>query len=127
LSPGDAAAVLFDRNYTGLTGNVGGFASPTAELTIPLSARVMLRISRLAPTGVFRISDRDVRHYNQRVIVWSERSLFSDVFPSSTLADVSLLAGKTAGLTVENLEATDAVYTVSKLRPVHPELLSPSR
>ena len=120
---GDAAAVLFDRNYTGLTGNVGGFASPTAELTIPLSARVMLRISRLAPTGVFRISERDVRHYNQRAIVWSERSLFSEVFPSSTLADVSLLAGKSAGLTVENLDATDAVYTVSKLRPVYPELL----
>lgn len=122
---GDAAAVLFDRNYTALSGNVGGFASPSAELTIPLSARVMLCISRLTPPGVFRVSDRDVRHYNQRTIIWAERSLFSDTFPSSTLADASRLAGKSAGHSVENFTAPDAIYTVSKLRPVHPELLRP--
>lgn len=120
---GDAAAVLFDRNYNRLSGNVGGFASPSAELTIPLSARVMLRISRLTPPGVFRVPDHDVRHYNQRAIAWSERSLYSDAFLSSTLADAARLAGRSAGHSVENFSAPDAIYTVSKLRPVHPELL----
>lgn len=124
---GDAAAVLFDENYGRLPPNLGGFSSPSVELTLPLSPRVLLRIAVRKPTGVFRISDAEVNRYNERAIIWSEQSLFADTFDAVSLAAASRLAGVSAGFSAQNLEASDGIYTINRMMPVHPALLKKGR
>jgi hypothetical protein len=119
----DAAAVFFDKNYGRLPGNLGGLSSPSAELTLPLSPRVLLRVAAREPAGVFRLSDADVNRYNERAIIWAEQSLFADTFDAVTLAAASRLAGTSAGFSAQNLEASDGIYTISQMKPVHPALL----
>ncbi len=112
--------VRFDENYGRLPANLGGFSSPSAELTLPLSPRALLRIAVREPTDVFRIPDAEVNRYRERAIIWAEQSLFADTFDAVTLAAASHLTGVAAGFSAQNLETSDGIYTIYQMVPVHP-------
>ena len=121
---GDAPVVIFDKMHDGSPNRIGGFASPTAEFTFPLSANVLLHLSHQAPPGVFNIHDEDVREFNRRAIVWADRFLFAESFDALTLSDIIALEGRRAGFSTDNLEADDGIYTISRMTSVHPDLLA---
>lgn len=121
---GDAAVPIFDRNVEMMQGKAAGFASPTAEFTLALSPRLLLVISHERPAGVFKVGDDAVREFNRRTIVWSERYLFGESFDAVTLRDVMELSERRAGFSSQNLEAPDGIYTISRMKPVHPALLA---
>ena len=120
---GDAAVAIYDRKHGGTMGKASGFASPTAEFSFPLSARMMLLVSHRDLPGVVKVSDDEVRQFNRRTIVWSERFLFAETFDTVTLRDIIELAGRQAGFSSENFNASDGIYTISRMDPVHPALL----
>ena len=84
---------------------------------------MLLRIAVREPTGVFRVSDAEVNRYNERAIIWAEQSLFADTFDGVTLAAASRVAGVAAGFSAQNLEASDGIYTINQMMPVHPAQL----
>lgn len=120
---GDAAVAIYDRKHGGTAWKASGFASPTAEFSFPLSARVLMLVSHDIPSGVVKVSDDEVRQFNRRTIVWSERFLFAETFDAVTLRDIMELAGRQAGFSAENFNVSDGIYTISRMDPVHPALL----
>jgi len=122
---GDAAVAIYDRSHGQTAWNATGFASPTAEFSFPLSPRMLLLLGHEVPPGVVSASDDEVRQFNRRTIVWSERFLFAETFDALTLRDIMELADRQAGFSAENFDASDGIYTVSRMNPVHPGLLDP--
>lgn len=120
---GDAAVAIYDRRAGQTAWKASGFASPTAEFSFPLSSRMLLLLGHDIPPGVATVSDDEVRQFNRRTIVWSERFLFSEAFDAVTLRDVMELTGRQAGFSAENLEATDGIYTISRMDPIHTAML----
>lgn len=120
---GDAAVALYDPRARRTALRASGFASPTAEFSFPLSPRMLLLLGHGISPGVATVTDDEVRQFNRRTIVWSERFLFSGAFDAVTLRDVVELSGRKAGFSAENLEATDGIYTISRMNPIHPTML----
>lgn len=120
---GDAAVALYDPHASKTAWKASGFASPTAEFSIPLSSRMLLLVGHDIPPGVATATDDEVRQFNRRTIVWSERFLFSGAFDAATLRDVVELSGRQAGFSAENIEATDGIYTISRMDAIHPAML----
>lgn len=123
---GDAAVAIYDCRHDKTPWKASGFASPTAEFSFPLSPRMMLLVSNGISPGVVKVSDDEVRYYNRRTIVWSERFLFAETFDAVTLRDIMQLSGRQAGFSTENLDAPDGIFTISRMVPVHPALLERS-
>ena len=120
---GDAPVAIYDPR-AGQTGwKASGFASPTAEFSFPLSSRMLLLLGHDIHPGVTAVSDSEVRQFNRRTIVWSERFLFAETFDSVTLRDVTQLSERQAGFSAKNLGATDGIYTISCMHPIGPSLL----
>lgn len=120
---GDAAVAIYVPRAGQAARKSSGFASPTAEFSFPLSSRMLLLLGHDIPPGVATVSDDEVRQFNRRTIVWSEQFLFSEAFDTVTLHDVMELAGRQGGFSAENLEATDGIYTISRMDPIHPAML----
>jgi hypothetical protein len=120
---GDAAVAIYDRRHGQTAWKASGFASTTAEFSFPLSARMMMVVGHEVPPGVLNVSDDEVRQFNRRTIVWSQRFLFSETFDAVTLRDIMELADRKAGFSAENFDAADGIYTISRMDPLHPGLL----
>ena len=120
---GDATVAIYDRRAGRTAWKASGFASPPAEFSFPLSSRILLLLGHDIPPGVAPVSDDEVRQFNRRTIVWSERFLFAETFDAVTLRDVMGLSERQAGFSAENLEATDGIYTISRMNPIHPSML----
>jgi hypothetical protein len=120
---GDAAVAIYDPRAGRTAWKMSGFASPTAEFSFPLSSRLLLLLGHDIPPGVATVSDDEVRKFNRRTIVWSERFLFAETFDAVTLRDVMELTERQAGFSAENLEVTDGIYTISSMDPIHPAML----
>ncbi len=123
---GDAAVAIYDRRHGLTTNKAAGFASPTVEFSFPLSSRMLLLVGREVRPGVLNVSDDEVLQFNQRTIVWSERFLFAEAFDALTLRDIMALSDRQAGFLAENFDASDGIYTVSRMNPVCPSLLNVS-
>jgi hypothetical protein len=123
---GDAAVAIYDRRHGRTPSKAAGFASATAEFSFPLSSRMLLLVSHDFSPGVVSVSDDEVRQFNRRTIVWSERFLFAETFDAVTLRDIMKLADRHAGFSAENFDASDGIYTISRMNPVYPGLLEPS-
>lgn len=120
---GDAAVAIYDPRAGRTAWKMAGFASPTAEFSFPLSSRMLLLLGHDIPPGVATVSDDEVRQFNRRTIVWSERFLFAETFDAVTLRDAMELTERQAGFSAENLEVTDGIYTISSMDPIHPAML----
>ncbi len=121
---GDAPVALYDPQAGRTAWKTSGFASTTAEFSLPLSSRLLLLLGHDIPPGVATVTDDEVRQFNRRTIVWSERFLFAEAFDATTLRDIMELADRQAGFSAENLEATDGIYTISRMDPIHPSMLA---
>ncbi|OAM91259.1 DUF4238 domain-containing protein [Termitidicoccus mucosus] len=121
---GDAAVAIYDRKHGSTPWKAAGFASATTEFSFPLSSNLLLLVSHESSPGVFNLNDDEVRDFNRRTIVWSERFLFAECFDSLTLHDIVVLSGRRAGFSTQNIEAVDGIYTINQMKPVHPALVA---
>jgi hypothetical protein len=121
---GDTPVVLYDEHWDNDSPQGVGFATPTVEISLPLSAFALI---------VFRHDDRlpppllsavQVRHYNQRTIVAAWQSIYAPEQNDAVEADVRLLHQQSSGPENCSLPAEGGHVFVSRHRPVTPCQLS---
>lgn len=120
---GDTPVSLYDAHwaYDGVSGV--GFATPTVEISMPLSqsALIVFRHDENLPPA--RLTSEEVRHYNQRTIVSAERSIYSPRESTQLAADMNRLFNQNCGFEDTTIPQLTGHLFVSRNRPISPSQL----
>ena len=121
---GDAPVSLYDDQWDSLSSTGVGFATPTVEVTMPLSSSAMLVFRhdrKLPPTT---LTAAQVSHYNQRTIISAEKSIHALRSCGSLAADIQRLSDQRAGREDFSLPRENVRLFISRNRPVTPDQLT---
>jgi len=97
----------------------GGLADPVTEVSVPLSSRVLLLLSRATDPPATRVATfEEVVEFNRRTVIMADSLVFAPEASESAVETVARYAHCGAGIALDFLDAgTDAVH-LARFRPV---------
>jgi hypothetical protein len=114
----DNPVALFYPDYKSIQPYGVGIAFKGAELTLPLSPKVLIRIGRDLPQGSFAATPKEVAEFNRRTMTMAEKYVFADRYENILLDQIKSVSNIFAGFTFDNLFHGDGSVFITRFIPV---------
>lgn len=114
----DNPVALYHPNYDEIRPYGVGLAIKGVELTLALSADVLIRAGRHIEPGTSTVTPEEIDEFNRRTIIMADSYVFASTVTDDLRHKISELKDERAGFVFDNLFHGDGSYHISRFIPV---------
>lgn len=115
----DQPVALVDPSYKINTQNGIGPASPTVEITMPLTKKALLKLDHKPGHHCEKLAtDNEVKEFNRRTIIMANKYIFMGHNPSNEMPQISKNSRTYSGFKSSDIEIQDGYLHIHRFIPV---------
>jgi len=115
---GDSPVALYHPDYDSIKPYGVGPAFKEVELTLPISKKLLIKLSWDSDEGILNANEKEVHEYNRRTIIMADSTVYASEQRQDLIEKISLYHKIKAGYQTDNLWYGKGAAHIQRLIPV---------